>query len=118
MIEYNKSNKLRVFEAFAGYSSQRLSLERLKKIYPEFDYVSVGISEVDKYAIKANLALFPNTVNYGDITKIKWEDVPDFDLFTYSSPCQDFQVPDFKKVAKKAPAHAVLCYGNAKEPSK
>jgi len=90
MIEYNKTKPLRVFEAFAGYSSQRLALERLKKSYPEFDYISVGISEIDSYAIRANLALFPDTVNYGDISKIKWEDVPDFDLFTYSSPCQDF----------------------------
>jgi DNA (cytosine-5)-methyltransferase 1 len=28
--------------------------------------------------------------NYGDISKIDWSEVPDFDLFTYSSPCQDF----------------------------
>lgn len=27
--------------------------------------------------------------NYGDISKINWEDVPDFDLFTYSFPCTD-----------------------------
>jgi DNA (cytosine-5)-methyltransferase 1 len=25
--------------------------------------------------------------NYGDICKIKWSEVPDFDLFTYSFPC-------------------------------
>lgn len=28
--------------------------------------------------------------NFGDISKIDWSQVPDFDLFTYSSPCQDF----------------------------
>lgn len=27
--------------------------------------------------------------NFGDITKIEWEQVPDFDLLTYSFPCQD-----------------------------
>jgi len=31
--------------------------------------------------------LFPDTVNYGDISKIDWAQVPDFDLFTMSSPC-------------------------------
>lgn len=30
--------------------------------------------------------------NFGDITTINWQDVPDFDLFTYSSPCQDFSI--------------------------
>jgi len=118
MKEYTKERPLRVFEAFAGYSSQRLALERLKRAYPEFDYISVGISEIDSYAIKANLALFPDTENYGDISKIKWEDVPDFDLFTYSSPCQDFQVPDFKKVARKVPALVAPFCGSVKEPSR
>ena len=28
--------------------------------------------------------------NYGDISKIDWSKVPDFDLFTMSPPCQDF----------------------------
>ena len=50
----------------------------------------VGISEIDKYAIDAYNALHPGVTNYGDISKINWDEVPDFDLFTYSSPCQDF----------------------------
>jgi len=97
MIEYTTERPLRVFEAFAGYSSQRLALERLKRAYPEFDYISVGISEIDSYAIRANLALFPDTVNYGDISKIDWAQVPDFDLFTMSSPCQDFSSAGLQK---------------------
>lgn len=80
-------DKLRVFTTFRGYDSQCLALERLKRNYPNFDYELVGWSEIDKYAIKAHDALFPDTTNYGDITKIDWENVPDFDLFTYSSPC-------------------------------
>ena len=35
--------KIRVFEAFAGYGSQAMALERLKQDYPEFDYEVVGI---------------------------------------------------------------------------
>ena len=89
-MEYNSNNKLRVFEAFAGYGSQSLALERLRRDYPEFDFEVVGISEIDKYAIQAYDALHPNVTNYGDISKIDWSQVPDFDLFTYSSPCQDF----------------------------
>ena len=81
--------KIKVFEAFAGYGSQHLALKRLKRDCPDFDYEVVGISEIDKYAIQAYNALHPNVPNYGDISKIDWSQVPDFDLFTYSFPCTD-----------------------------
>lgn len=78
---------IKVFTAFSGYDSQCLALNRLG-----IDYELVGWSEIDKYAIKAHDALFPQWAerNYGDISKVDWAQVPDFDLFTYSSPCQDF----------------------------
>ena len=78
---------IRVFTAFSGYDSQCMALERAG-----IDYDLVGWSEIDKYAILAHDAIFPQFKgrNYGDITKIDWNSVPDFDLFTYSSPCQDF----------------------------
>lgn len=82
--------KIKVFTSFSGYDSQCLALERLKRDFPDFDYELVGWSEIDKFAIKAHDILFPGTTNYGDISKIDWSEVPDFDLFTYSSPCQDF----------------------------
>ena len=102
---------IRVFTAFSGYDSQCLALNVLKshfKYYSEFgpvhfDYELVGWSEIDKYAIKAHNALFPQWAerNYGDISKIDWETVPDFDLFTYSSPCQDFSQAGKQKGAEK-----------------
>ena len=78
---------IRVFTAFSGYDSQCMALEKAG-----IEYDLVGWSEIDKYAIKAHNAVFPQYEdrNYGDISKIDWETVPDFDLFTYSSPCQDF----------------------------
>lgn len=83
---------IRVFTAFSGYDSQCMALDRLKNDYPEFDYELVGWAEIDKYAIQAHNAVYPQWAdrNYGDISKINWDEVPDFDLFTYSSPCQDF----------------------------
>ena len=91
MIEYNKQNPLRCFYAFAGYNSQKMALKRLAEHFPEFHHVCVGWSEIDVNAIKANNAVFPEDAdkNFGDITKIEWGKVPDFDLFTYSFPCQD-----------------------------
>lgn len=89
MIEYTKENPLRVFESFAGYGSQSMALQRLKDNYPTFDFNVVGFSEIDVNAIKAYKAVHGDIKNFGDITKIDWEKVPDFDLFTYSFPCQD-----------------------------
>lgn len=81
---------IRLFESFAGYGSQSMALERIKKENPDFDYKVVGISEIDKYAIQAYNAIHGDGIpNFGDITKIDWDSVPDFDMFTYSFPCQD-----------------------------
>lgn len=88
-IEYTKDNPLRCFFAFEGYNSQGLALNRLKHHYPDFDWVCVGRSEIDKYAIQAADALFPEAKdkNFGNISEISWNDVPYFDLLTYSFPC-------------------------------
>lgn len=92
MNRYNKDNPLRCFFAFEGYNSQGLALNKIKQYDPTFEWVCVGRSEIDKYAIAAANAIFPESAdkNYGDISKIDWDSVPDFDLFTMSSPCQDF----------------------------
>ena len=75
---------IKVFEAFAGYGSQSMALRRLG-----IDFEVVGISEIDKYAIQAYMAVHGDTSNYGDISKIDWSSVPDFDFLTYSFPCTD-----------------------------
>ena len=87
MVEYTKEHPLRVFTAFSGYDSQCLALKRIG-----IDFELVGWSEIDSAAITAHNALFPEYAdrNFGDISKIDWEKVPDFDFFTYSSPCTDF----------------------------
>lgn len=89
--------KIRVFEAFAGYGSQAMAIKRLSADNPQFEAEFVGISEIDKYAIKAYNAVHGETKNYGDITKIDWSQVPDFDLFTYSFPCQDVSTAGLQK---------------------
>ena len=50
-------------------------------------YEVVAISEIDKYAIQAYEAIHGTVLNLGDISKIKVEDIPQHDLFTYSFPC-------------------------------
>ena len=84
------NNTIRVFEAFAGYGSQSIALQRLSADRPCFQYEVVGISEIDKNAISAYRAIHgESTPNFGDIIHIDWSQVPCFDLLTYSFPCQD-----------------------------
>ena len=52
----------------------------------------VGFSEVDKYAIQIYTKQFKGHKNYGDCTKIKWEDVEDFELLVGGFPCQAFSI--------------------------
>lgn len=100
-MKYNKNNKLRLFEICAGYGSQAIALQRLRDSFPDFDYELAGWAEYDpepdanpdidkQPAVIAHNALHPEGKgkNWGDITKIMWEDLPDFDLLSYSTPCQ------------------------------
>lgn len=75
--------KIKVITLFTGIGAQEAALKRLG-----IDYEIVGISEIDKYAIQSYEAINGSTYNYGDITKINALDYAD--LWTYSSPCQDF----------------------------
>lgn len=77
-------DKIKVFEAFAGYGSQSIALRNIG-----VDYEVVAISEIDKYAIQTYEAIHGQVNNLGDISKINIKDIPDHDLFTYSFPCQD-----------------------------
>lgn len=138
---------LRVFEAFAGYGSQRMALRNIG-----VDFEVVGISEIegdvlqsyaaihsdflekrkdiDKYVpedkeemisyleginVPLDYKTFENRArklkidklkdmylanklirNYGDIKLIDPKKLPDFDLFTYSFPCQDISVAGYQ----------------------
>lgn len=56
----------------------------------------VGYSEIDKYAIQLYQKHF-NHKNYGDITKIKEKELPDFDLLCGGFPCQSFSIAGKRK---------------------
>ena len=76
---------LKVFEAFAGMGAQAAALRNIGVMHSV-----VGISEIDKRAIKAYKAIHGLAVeNFGDISKIDPNTLPDIDLFTYSFPCTD-----------------------------
>lgn len=56
------------------------------------DWTCIGFSEIDKYATKIYQSHFPEHKNYGDITKINEQDLPDFDLLVGGFPCQSFSI--------------------------
>ena len=84
---YTNENPLRVVTLCSGYDSQLMAIRNLG-----IPYECIGWSEIDKYAIKAHDAVFPEIAdrNLGDMTKIDWSRVGDFDLLFYSTPCTDF----------------------------
>ena len=91
---------IKVFTAFSGYDSQMMALNRVAERHKgQIEFELVGWSEIDKYAIKAHNLIFPEYKdrNFGDISLIDWNNVPDFDLFTYSSPCQDWSAAGLQR---------------------
>lgn len=77
-------------ELFSGIGAQVAAFKRLN-----IPYKVIGISEIDKYAIQSYEAINGPTRNYGDITQIERLDYAD--LWTYSSPCQDFSTAGKQK---------------------
>jgi len=52
----------------------------------------IGFSEIDKHAVSIYQKHFPEHKNYGDITKINAEELPNFDLLVGGFPCQAFSI--------------------------
>lgn len=82
--------KLSVNELFSGIGAQRKALERIG-----IEHEVVGISDIDKYANQSYAAIFGETRQYGDISKVERLDYAD--LWTYSFPCQDISVAGNQK---------------------
>jgi len=76
---------MNVLSLFDGCSSGQLALERAN--IPVDNYFA---SEIDKYAITVTQANFPDTFQWGDVTKIKVPTKGSIDLLMGGSPCTGF----------------------------
>jgi DNA (cytosine-5)-methyltransferase 3A len=76
---------MNVLSLFDGCSSGQLALERAG-IHVDNYFAS----EIDKYAITVTQANFPDTFQWGDVTKIKVPTKGSIDLLMGGSPCQGF----------------------------
>ena len=93
--------KIKIIELFAGVGSQAMALRNIG-----LDYEVVGISEIDKFAIKSYEAIHGAVYNFGDISKI--EELPYCDLLTYSFPCTDLSIAGEQKGISKGTRSGLL----------
>lgn len=98
-----QNNNMRYFSLFSGIGGFEVGLETArvslmaigkKHIKP---FVCAGYSEIDPYAISIYKRHFPKHKNYGDITKIKEKELPDFDILVGGFPCQAFSIAGQRK---------------------
>lgn len=76
---------MNVLSLFDGLSSGQLALQRAGiKVNQYF------AAEIDKYAIQVAQHNFPNTIQLGDVTKVRASSLPKIDLLIGGSPCQGF----------------------------
>ena len=84
-LEKALTKRIRVLELFAGIGSYTEALRR-----NDVEFELVGISEINKYAIKAHGMLHSVVENFGDISMV--DKLPKADLWCYSAPCTDISV--------------------------
>ena len=76
---------MRILSLFDGMSCGQIAINRLE--IKDYTYYA---SEIDKYAIQITQKNFPNTIQVGDVTKLKSIDFKNIDLMLAGSPCQGF----------------------------
>jgi DNA (cytosine-5)-methyltransferase 3A len=76
---------LNVLSLFDGMSCGQLALQKAGIKVNQY-----YAAEIDKYAMQVTQKNFPNTIQLGDVTKVKSSDLPKIDLIIGGSPCQGF----------------------------
>lgn len=108
--------KIRVFEAFAGYGSTAIALKRLQRDFPDdVEFEFVGISEIEPKAISAYRNIHGDVLNYGDICKIDWGQIPDFICLPTHTLAPTSQMRVNRRVLRRGAALVHRCYGSAEK---
>ena len=88
MVERPKIDKVRVFSMFSGIGGFEVGIKKSLMESSEL----VGFCEIDKYAVQIFKENWKGVKNYGDATKIKTEELPDFGILVGGFPCQSFSL--------------------------
>ena len=75
-------NPINVLSLFDGMSCGQIALNRAK-----IKYNNYYASEIDKYAITVTQANYPDTIQLGDVSKLRTRTLPKIDLLIGGSPC-------------------------------
>jgi len=84
-----KNKIIKFIDLFAGLGGIRIGFQQAANNCG-YKTECVFSSEIKEYAIKMYKKYFNEETVYGDITKIKSEDIPDFDFLLAGFPCQPF----------------------------
>ena len=76
---------MNVLSLFDGMSCGQIALNRANIPYDKY-----YAAEIDKNAIKVTQHNYPKTIQLGDVTQIKGNNLPKIDLLIGGSPCQGF----------------------------
>jgi DNA (cytosine-5)-methyltransferase 1 len=76
---------MKYFSTFTGIGGLDWGLEKNR-------VECVGFSEIRESSIKVYLSHYPGRKNFGDITQIDPESLPDFDMYVGGFPCQSFSL--------------------------
>ena len=87
---------MNVLSLFDGMSCGQIALNRAGIPYDNY-----FASEIKKHAIETTQLHYPKTIQLGDVTKIKSEDLPKIDLLIGGSPCQDFSQANKERLGLK-----------------
>ena len=88
-------NELISFEGFAGYGGGTFAAK-----LGNIPYNCIGYSEINKYSIQCYNHNHKKVPNYGDISMVKSDDLPYFNLFLGGFPCQDVSLAGKRNLSK------------------
>jgi site-specific DNA-cytosine methylase len=76
-----------VLSLFDGISAAQCALLRAGIKFDKY-----FASEIKPHAIKVTQAMYPKTIQLGDVTKIDWSVLPKIDLLIFGSPCTNLSI--------------------------
>ena len=85
------STKINQLDLFSGIGGFHLGFERAG--YEVTSY----FSEIDKHAVAVYQHKFKDATYVGSVTDVRGADLPNIDLITFGSPCQDFSLAGKRK---------------------